>query len=82
MQNKEPAFKNNIAIIRERRGYSQQGFADKLGISGNWLNKIENGKKRPGLETLMRIAESLDVTLNDIFLDSNWSNQPKGEEDE
>lgn len=80
MQTAEPAFKNNIASIREGKGYSQQGFADKLGISGNWLNKIENGHKRPSLSTMLRIAEALDVTLNDIFLDSDWSKQPTGGE--
>lgn len=62
------AMHNNIATLRKQRGYSQVEFAEKVGITNWWLNHIESTKHKPSLALSMRIAESLDVTLNDIFL--------------
>lgn len=62
-------MKNKIAFIRKSKNIQQKELAKKAGCSLYWLNKIENGKRNPGLELSIRIAEKLDVTLNDIFLE-------------
>lgn len=60
---------NNIASIRKSRGYSQIEFAEIVGITNWWLNHIESTKRKPSLSLSIKIAEKLDVTLNDIFLE-------------
>lgn len=62
------AMHNNIASIRKQRGYSQVEFAKMVGITNWWLNHIESTKHKPSLALSVRIADSLNVTLNDIFL--------------
>lgn len=61
-------MKNKIAVVRKRKKIPQKELAEMVGCSAFWLNKIENGKENPGLSLAIRIAEKLDVTLNDIFL--------------
>jgi len=61
-------MKNRIATIRKNKKMSQQELAESVGCSYWWLNKIENGKRNPGLSLSIKIADKLNVTLNDIFL--------------
>lgn len=61
-------MKNNIATIRKKRGLSQIQLAEKVGISHWWLSNIETGRRQPGLQLVLRLAEELGVTPNDIFL--------------
>ena len=51
-------------LIREK-GYTQQQFADKLGINRVTLNYHLNGK--PSYPTLDRIAETLGVEMWELF---------------
>lgn len=61
-------IKNNIANIRKKKGLSQMDFAKIAGISCNWLNHIECGRRKPSVQVLEKIAAELNVSLNDIFL--------------
>jgi putative transcriptional regulator len=68
--------KNNLKHLREQKGFTQVEFAKKLGVTVYHLNKIENdskSKKNLTLRVALRAAEILDVTLNDIFFDSDCS---------
>jgi DNA-binding XRE family transcriptional regulator len=59
---------NNIAKLRKEKGYAQKEFADMIGISHWWLNHIESGKRSPSLGLVLTIAEKLNVTPDQIFL--------------
>jgi putative transcriptional regulator len=58
---------NKIKDIRTQRGITQKDLAKELKISHWYLNKIERGKVDPGIKLAVRIAKSLDTTLNDLF---------------
>ena len=58
---------NNIAAIRKQKGLLQKELAEKVGVSHWWLNNVENGKAQPGLQLLLRIANELGVTTNDLL---------------
>ena len=60
-----------IRIIRELRGFSQEYLANKLGIAQNSYSKIETNRTKLNTEMLTKIADSLEVSVNDIL-----SNQP------
>ena len=54
----------NIRKYREMRGYTLPDLAQRAGVSKAFVWEIENGNsKRPGAETLFKIAEALDVTI-------------------
>lgn len=57
----------NIAIRRETAGYSQERFAEELGISKNALGKIERGETMPRIDKLIAACRELNVTPNEII---------------
>lgn len=60
-------MKNNIALYRKSIELSQYRLAKKVGISRNSINKIENGKSIPSLETANNIAKALNASIYQIF---------------
>jgi predicted transcriptional regulator len=57
---------NPIKVWRVYRGLSQQGLAERAGISVPYLSQLERGKRRGSLEALRRVAEALMVSLEDL----------------
>lgn len=58
-----------IAYYRKKKGYTQAQLAEMVGISSNYLSLIERGNKGQSysMETLFKIAEALDVNVNDLL---------------
>ena len=64
---KQPHLGRKIADLRKAKGFTQEELAEKIEISSKYLSSIERGKENPTLNTLIKLSESLDVNLNDIF---------------
>ncbi|AUO14742.1 helix-turn-helix transcriptional regulator [Priestia megaterium] len=62
-------MENNIKAIREAKGIGQKELAQRVGISYWWMNHVENGKKRPSIRVVSRIAKELDVTIEDLGIE-------------
>jgi len=58
----------NIKLLRARRGLSQADFAEKAEISITFLSNIERGIKYPQPDMLSKIATSLGVGVNELFV--------------
>ena len=57
-------------LIKKRRtelGYSQTEFADKLGVTNDWLSRLENNKAYPSRKLALKISKELNVDFTDIF---------------
>lgn len=54
----------NLKELRSKKGISQQGLAEAIGISQQSVNKYENHKIEPDIATLIKIADYFDVTLD------------------
>lgn len=57
-----------IKKLRQDRGYSQEQFAEKLGIATRTLCGIEIGKNFFTADTLEKILTSLDITPQELFM--------------
>lgn len=57
-----------VRQIREKKGYSVQTLADKIGMKRPNLSRLEHGHHQPSLETLERIAEALDIPVIDLVV--------------
>jgi transcriptional regulator with XRE-family HTH domain len=55
---------DRIREIRESRGMNQDRLADKAQISKGFLSDIENGKRNPSSDNLLRIANVLGASLD------------------
>ncbi len=56
-----------IKLARVEKGLSQQDLADLVGATRQTIGLIEKGKYNPSLNLCIKIAKSLDKTLNDLF---------------
>lgn len=64
---------NQIEKLREKKGFSRKELAKKINVTENHMYKIENHKKPLTLTKAVMIANVLNVTLNDIFLQNKSS---------
>lgn len=57
-----------LARLREDRGWTQGQLADAAGegVSGNTINKIERGQRRPSPATAEKLAAALGVEVSDL----------------
>ena len=60
-----------IAYYRKKRGYTQESFAEKVGISLNFLAQVEGTGTVRGvsLETLFKMADALHVAPSKLLED-------------
>lgn len=58
-----------IRTCREEKGWSQEAFAEKIGLSVTYTGMIERGEKVPKLETFIRIANALEVSADLLLAD-------------
>lgn len=52
---------------REKRGLSMNVVAQRSGLSHSIVSLVERDLRNPTLDTLLRIAEALEVDLGDIL---------------
>lgn len=54
--------------IREDKRITQVELSERSGVSRSIINGLETGRtKETTTKTLFRIAQTLDVTINDLF---------------
>ena len=58
-----------IRKYREQRGWRQEDFAEKIGLSVTYTGMIERGEKVPKLETFINIANVLGVSTDLLLAD-------------
>ena len=56
----------NIKNRRKNLSLTQQDLADRLDMSLNFVGKIEVAFSKPSLDTLIKIAEELKVSVSDL----------------
>ena len=62
-------FGDNLKKYRRRKGFSQSKLADKLFVTRQCVSKWEKGVTEPDLETLNKISELLNVSLDELIKD-------------
>lgn len=58
---------NRLRAEREFRGWTQAELAARVGVSRKTINTIENGVFVPSTVTALKIAESLERTVEQLF---------------
>lgn len=53
---------DRIVQLRKSRGWTQDKFAEEMGISKNYVSLIENGKKIPSDRLISDICQEFNVT--------------------
>jgi putative transcriptional regulator len=60
-------MKNRIRVLRAEKGWSQAELADRVHVSRNSINAIENGRFDPSLPLAFRIADNFGLSVEEVF---------------
>lgn len=59
----------NLRTLRESKSiFTQQQLAERLGVGASTVGMWEQGRREPDLDTLARIAQFFEVTLDDLVM--------------
>lgn len=58
---------NNIRQYRKEKNISQEDLAKRCNVSRQTINAIENNKYDPTLSLAFKLAEVLQVTVDELF---------------
>jgi transcriptional regulator with XRE-family HTH domain len=61
-----PALGRRVRTLRQRLNLSQEQLAERAGLHWTYVSGIERGRRNPGLNTLGRLAQSLEVDLPEL----------------
>ncbi|MBQ4486547.1 MAG: helix-turn-helix domain-containing protein [Oscillospiraceae bacterium] len=63
---------NNLISLRRMKKMTQEDLADKLGVSRQTISKWETGDSIPDMEMGMKLADILQVSLDELM---NYSSE-------
>ncbi len=73
-------FANRLKSERESKGWTQEKFAEILGVSNGTISGYERNYREPDFDTLIKIARQLNVSIDYLLGYSNIRN-PRSETD-
>jgi putative transcriptional regulator len=59
--------KNRLRVLRAERDWSQAELAERLAVSRQTVNAIENGRYDPSLPLAFAIARLFRLRIEDVF---------------
>lgn len=69
---------NMIKAKRERAGLTQAALAELVGVSRKTINTVENGVFTPSALLALKIAEALNVPVEQLFWIDRQARRPGG----
>ena len=70
-------MKNNLKLLRKDKGYPQIALQMHPGTEQALLSKFENGERVPPTETLIRLADFYNVSIDYILCRTDNPNLQK-----
>ncbi len=61
------AGESPVRAWREQRGLTMAALAERAGIAQPYLSQIETGKRDGTAQTMKKLAEALNVTVDDLI---------------
>ncbi len=64
-------FNEKLFILRRKKGWSQEDFANEVEVSRQSVYKWESGENVPDIEKIIKIAKIFNVSLDSLLIDDN-----------
>jgi len=61
-------FGKKVRQERIKRGFSQESFAEKVGVHRTYIGMVERAEKNITLININKIAKALGMKLADLFM--------------
>jgi transcriptional regulator with XRE-family HTH domain len=65
-------FGDNVLRTRQARRLSQESLAEQAAIHRTQITLIENGRRQPGAETVVKLAGALEVPIESLYEGIHW----------
>lgn len=52
----------NLRLLRQAKGWSQEGFAEEAGLHRTYVSDLERGARNPTITVVDKLAVALGVT--------------------
>ena len=60
-------FGKNVKIERIKKDLTQEQFAEKLGVSTNYLACVENGRQNMSLGKILELAKAFEIDIEKLL---------------
>jgi transcriptional regulator with XRE-family HTH domain len=62
-----PYFGKQLSFFRKKRGFSQEHFAEKLGIKRAMVDHYERRCTNPSLSFILKAAKTLGISIDELL---------------
>ncbi|MBU6454419.1 MAG: helix-turn-helix domain-containing protein [Cyanobacteria bacterium REEB67] len=63
-------FGMTVKALRIAKGISQEAFAQQAGLDRSYYGRIERSAANPTLRNIAAIANALEISINDLFVET------------
>ncbi len=70
------AAKTPLAFYRQRAGLTQAALAQRTGVAQSDLSEIESGRKSGDIQTMRKMADALNLTIDDLVVSKSPASRP------
>lgn len=71
-------FHERLKTIREHKNIKQNAAAEKIGIKNNTLSSYESGDRKPDYDTLIKLADLYDVSVEYLLRGKSIEKEESG----
>ena len=61
-----------VKELRERKHLTLKELEERSGVDGSLINRIENGKVTPRVDTALKLARALGVSVSELLKDYEY----------
>ena len=65
----------NLKQIREKAGLSQAELGNMVGLKQTSISQYESGARKPNLPMAKKIADTLNISLDELFCSITFQNE-------
>ena len=70
-------FGVRVKVLRVAKDVSQEAFAQQAGIDRSYYGRIERSAANPTLKNIAAIADALEVSIADLFPETNTNKRTR-----
>lgn len=61
------SFGSSLRRAREKREYTREQIAERAGISPRFVSAIENDRRKPSLDVLIRLIHAIGTSFDEVL---------------
>jgi transcriptional regulator with XRE-family HTH domain len=69
-------FGRAVRRLRSAKGFSQEAFADAVGVHRTYMGAVERGETNISLDNVVRIAAGLGIKVSSLFSEAEHESVP------